>query len=477
MVLHYGNWFGVGVSLFRRRWLAGLVILCGIGLAGGFSSSVQAQITGDLEGIPDPIKIAIPKPSLEGVVPDGETLVKEAQEILENDLRLSRNVGKPNFLIIPDTLQIEQIHNQDQSSGRVDFAAWGRLNAQYVIKITIRSSPGRYQLDLLLYDVFDKRHILGKRSGMFARESFRRSIHEISDSIVERITPYRGIATTQIAFVNELKGVKEIYLVDYDGHKSSLVQVTQFNSLCLFPTWSPDGEYIAYSSYKNNWCDAFVQRVRNLGTGNQYRTLAEYPGNNLAPRWNPSDSREMVISLSHKGNAEIFLINSDGKILKRLTTDASIDQSACFSPDGQQIVWSSDRAGGYPQLYIMDRDGGNVRRLTNLQGLRCDTPVWSPVRLGDDYRIAFYGHQGGPVGDIYIIRPSGEGAQQLTESGPNNSNPTWSPDGMYLAYSSTRRGRAHIYMMQFNGLPPLGSTEHLRLTEMEGNNLSPSWSP
>ena len=457
-----------------RRCLFGLVVASLLGAS--YPAEAQPDLEDVLIGVPDPIRIAIPIPVVEGSVTGGEEHAKTAQKVLDYDLSLSRNIAKPNFEILPNRLSVNALDAKDRQAGRVDFTGWQGMNAQYVLKLTLRSPrPDRLQMDVLLYDVLGKRSVLAKRTGEFASQDLRRYAHSISDDIVERTTPYRGIASTQIAFVNESHQVKEIFLMDYDGDKSSVRQLTDFGSTTLFPAWSPDHETLTYTSYRNNWCDAFVHRVNAAGP-RAVQVLCEYVGNNLGPRFNPNDGRELAISLSHKGNPDINLVNESGDILRRLTNHPRIDTAPAFSPNGQEIVWTSDRTG-YPQLYIMDRDGANVRRLTNFRGLRCDTAVWSPVRIGDDYRIAFYGHQGGNVGDVFTVRPDGTGLQQLSESGADSANPTWSPDGMYIAYSSNKRGASQIYLMQYNGQPPPGHKSHMRLTYMPGNNLSPSWSP
>ena len=257
-------------------------------LAGGIPVHAQPDLEDVLVGIPDPIRIAIPQPAVEGTFANAEELAATIRKILEYDLALSRNIAKPNFEILPNRLAIDAQDVKDRGAGRIDFAGWQGMNAQYVFKATLRApEPDSLQMDIMLYDVLGKRNILAKRTGNFATEELRRYAHSSSDDVVERTTPFKGIAASQMAFVNENHQVKEIHLMDYDGHKSSVRRLTDYGSTTLFPAWSPERDTLVYTSYRNNWCDAFFHRVDAVGP-RAMRVLCEYVGNNLGPRFNPA---------------------------------------------------------------------------------------------------------------------------------------------------------------------------------------------
>ena len=92
------------------------------------------------------------------------------------------------------------------------------------------------------------------------------------------------------------------------------------------------------------------------------RVISRRKGMNLAPAWSP-DGNSMVVTLSHKGNPDLYMINSRGEIIKQLTSRAGINVSPTYSPDGRHIVFVSDRSGK-PQLYLMELSSGNTQRLT-----------------------------------------------------------------------------------------------------------------
>ena len=112
----------------------------------------------------------------------------------------------------------------------------------------------------------------------------------------------------------------------------------------------------------------------------------------------------------------------------------------------------------------MDMDTGKEERLT-FEGKYNTSPVWSSMN-----RIAFSQILDGVV-NIYTINPDGTRLMRLTENQGNNEDPYWSPDGRYIIFSSDRSGKYNLYIMNANG------QNQRRITFMEGEQTSPSWSP
>ena len=75
------------------------------------------------------------------------------------------------------------------------------------------------------------------------------------------------------------------------------------------------------------------------------------------------NNRDLLLTLSKDGNAEIYLTGRNGKIKRRLTNSFAIETSPTFAPSGRELAFTSDRTGG-PQIYMMDTEGLNVRRIT-----------------------------------------------------------------------------------------------------------------
>ena len=232
---------------------------------------------------------------------------------------------------------------------------------------------------------------------------------------------------------------------------------------------------------------------------------AAYPGN---------DGRIAYVSLRAggppEGQGEIFTIEPNGTDRRRLTDNGVNDLGPAYSPDGRMIAFEREVGGLDGELFVMETDGSHVRRLTDND---CDDrgPTWSPsgrklayasdcedpgvrhiwtLRLSDGHavqvsdhdflqdvqpswsvnnEIAFQRAGGGDV-DIWRIDPDGSGELQLT-SGPDiDQDPSWSPDGRFIAFDRLT-DRFQIWRMR------RGGADEVNLSDNARSDLEPAWSP
>ena len=220
----------------------------------------------------------------------------------------------------------------------------------------------------------------------------------------------------------------EIYVMDADG--GNQLNLTNNPSDDRFPSWSPDGKRIAFMSIRNKKVKGVITitseiYVMDADGGNQLN-LTNNPSDDKFPSWSP-DGKRIVFTSDRAGRgavgitSEIYVMDADGQNEQRLTNNRKNDSFPSWSPDGKRIAFSSDRKGDLEnfEIYVMDADGGNEQKLTNNRG-DDNFPSWSP----DGKKILFDSDQDGKR-DIYLMDADGGNLQNLTNNRHSDVSPAW----------------------------------------------------
>ena len=221
-----------------------------------------------------------------------------------------------------------------------------------------------------------------------------------------------------------------IYEIDVDG----LHALTKAGGKYVdySPAWSPDGGQIAFAAHVGDGHDLGNIYLMNAdGTGRQKLTDFQF-GADL-PSWSPEGTQivfqgSVLLGEGRRGvQTEIFVINVDGSGLTNLTNTTQDEMDPDWSPDGQKIVFASGEG-----ICVMDVDGGDREVIVpDNDGRSNSAPSWSP----DGRRIAF--HSFGGDWQIYLVDPDGENLTRLTDLDLYGvSCPTWSPDGKKIAFQA-----------------------------------------
>jgi TolB protein len=244
----------------------------------------------------------------------------------------------------------------------------------------------------------------------------------LTNNSANDMSPTFIAAKNQIGFISDRQNGLHLYVMDTLGENIKSI-ISEKGTAVEYPDWSPDGEFITASLV------------------------------------------EECLDPAKKCVYDIYVMNADGTNFKNLTNTPESEWVPAWSPDGEQLAFSSDRDGD-SEIYVMNRDGSHLVQLTKNSGYD-GRPRWSI----DGTRFAFETDRDGGDWDIYTMNTDGTDPSPITNNVSNDISESWSPDGNWLVYVSNSDGDNEIFIIDSNG------QNQRQLTHNSYNDIGPIWIP
>jgi len=360
------------------------------------------------------------------------------------------------------TLPEAQVVERPTRGAEVQYPTWRALKQDYlVVGRVLDAGAGAYRVEYELFDVAKGERMLGL--AMTARSSAMRDVaHQMADAIYEKITGVRGAFWTRIAYVTASgRGDAMRYalmVADSDGYNPQTI-VRSAEPL-LSPSWSPDGNQLAYVSFERGNSAIYIQ---NISSGAR-ELVASFRGINSAPAFSP-DGRRLALTLSRSGNPEIYVMDLGSKQLTQLTNHFAIDTEPTWSADGGSIYFTSDR-GGRPQIYQVAASGGSASRVTFQGNYNAKATV-----SFDGKKIAVAQGAGNTYKIALMDSSLGSPRWSTLSPGSLDESPSFAPNAGMVLYAAREGGRGVLYAVSAD------ARVRQRLVLADGDVREPAWGP
>lgn len=180
------------------------------------------------------------------------------------------------------------------------------------------------------------------------------------------------------------------------------------------------------------------------------------------------DSRVVFVSETGRKGARkkrLAIMDYDGANVQYLTDSASIVLAPRFSPNGEQVLYTSYETG-FPRIYLLDLGQGKPTLIEKKVGATSFSPRFAP----NGKSVVYSREQGGNT-DIYLMNLSSGKSRRLTNAASIETSPSFSPDGSQIVFESDRSGSQQLYVMSASGGTPK------RISREDGRYGTPVWSP
>lgn len=354
-----------------------------------------------------------------------------------------------------------------------EYVQWRAIGSESLTVAALTDDPQKgLTLSFKTFDISRGKEILAKQFTKI--NDYKATVRQYADYLLEAYTGKSGIFNSRLVFIGRKTkaSAKQIFMADFDG--SNIVQITDGNYPHLSASWSPDGRYIAFTSYEFKNPEIFLYDTQTRIK----KRLTNFAGLDSGANFSP-DGKWIAYTSSRGDDTDIFLMTPQGNNKKLFLEGSGLDVDPRFSPDGKFIAFVSGRFGN-PHIFVGNlANGGEAPRVTGdkrltYAGWYNATPSWSP----ESEKIAFAGYDKDiNRWDLFLMNPDGSQLERLTLKSGDNESPSFSPNGQLIVYQSNRvgesnsKGPATLWLMNRDG-----SNQHK--LEIKGlyDAVTPQWS-
>ncbi|HEY0768526.1 MAG TPA: Tol-Pal system beta propeller repeat protein TolB [Steroidobacteraceae bacterium] len=434
--------------IYRARAIGRAFAVIAVALCAARSAhaALEIEIT---SGVRDPIPIAI-VPFARAVPADGGL---DVAEVVQHDLE-----GSGRFRALPR----QRMPATPTRADEIAAGSWKSAGSDYVVVGRVSAMDnGQLAVDFDLVNTLTGARLAAQRF-VGAPSALRNAAHRVSDVVYQKILGVRGAFATRIAYV-AVDGSPpaqhfQLIVADADGANQHLVLESRLP--LMSPSWSPDGQWLAYVSFETKHSAVYVQLVRS----GERRQVSARAGVNGAPEWSP-DGHKLALTLGGSGgNPDIYVLDLTTQDLTRITDDPAIDTEAVWAPDGHSLYFTSDRAGS-PQIYqIGAQPGAHPKRITFSGSYNA-----RPRVSADGTQLAMVTLDSGAY--RIAVQDLASGAVRVLSHGRLDESPSFAPNGATLIYSERDGGSGTLGTVSTDGLTGL------RLKAPQGEVREPAWGP
>ncbi len=414
------------------------------------------------------VPVYITKPRVETFSWD-KNYADKLQGVLKNDLLMTSSTK-----FVSEDASIEKSFANGAYDTPEAVATFAALNPYFVIRLRMKDKS----LEARVVNVATGSiKIIAPQTLTGTLSQDRQIVHRLADTIYKIIFGSDGVSSTKILYtVKEgKKWVSEIWESDFDGENGK--KITDNAGYIVTPTYMApkpnfrSGGYL-YVSYKTGQPKIYYSSLKEQ----EGRRLTLLKGNQLMPAFSPMrDKIAFICDIT--GNPDLFVMDFNpetgpvGKPRQIFSAKQATQGSPCFSPDGKQVAFVSNKDGS-PKIYRMPIPKENALLkdvkpvLVSKVARESSAPAWSPDGNFLAYSSSISGTRQLCVCDLKTGKET-----VLTSGGGSKENPSWAPNSQAIVYNRIDKDKSELYILN------VGTREVFKITSGNGEKRFPSWEP